>query len=162
MRGALITLALIVIGVKLLVWWLEPRMAFFPWRGVQQTPAAYGLAYTDHRITTADGETLHGWWMEHASPRAQVIYWHGNGGNLSLWLDVVADIHKRGFDVFAVDYRGYGGSTGTTERAGDLPRWRGRNGLFQRETAAEGRAGALLGTFPRLLGGFVRGVPDAT
>ena len=41
MRGALITLALIVIGVKLLVWWLEPRMAFFPWRGIQQTPAAY-------------------------------------------------------------------------------------------------------------------------
>ena len=118
MRGAVITLALIVIGVKLLVWWLEPRMAFFPWRGIQQTPAAYGLAYTDHRIITADGETLHGWWMEHASPRAQVIYWHGNGGNLSLWLDVVADIHKRGFDVLAVDYRGYGGSSGRPSEQG--------------------------------------------
>jgi fermentation-respiration switch protein FrsA (DUF1100 family) len=118
MRSALITLVIVIVGVKLLVWWLEPRMAFFPWHGIQETPAAYGLAYTDHRITTPDGETLHAWWMEHPSPRAQVIYWHGNGGNLSLWLDVFADIHRRGFNVLAVDYRGYGGSTGRPSEQG--------------------------------------------
>jgi hypothetical protein len=118
MRGALITLVVVLVGVKLLVWWLEPRMAFFPWRGVQETPAALGLTHSDHRITTADGETLHAWWMEHPSPRGQVIYWHGNGGNLSLWLDVVADLHKRGFSVLAVDYRGYGASTGSPSEQG--------------------------------------------
>ena len=116
MRLALFLLAALA-GLKLLVWWLEPRMAFFPWRGVQETPASFGLAYTEHKITTADGESLHAWWMEHPTPRAQVIYWHGNGGNLSLWLDVVADLRKRGFSVLAVDYRGYGASTGKpTER----------------------------------------------
>ena len=118
MRGALITLALIVIGVKLLVWWLEPRMAFFPWHGIQQTPAAYRLAYTDHRVVTADGETLHGWWMEHASPRAQVVFFHGNGGNLSMWLDIFVQLWRRGFSVMAVDYRGYGASTGSASEQG--------------------------------------------
>jgi len=118
MRGAIATLVIVVVALKLLAWWLEPRMAFFPWRDIQQTPAAYGLTYADHRIPTPDGETLHAWWMEHPSPRAQVVYWHGNGGNLSLWLDVVADIHKRGFSVLAVDYRGYGASTGSPTEQG--------------------------------------------
>ena len=103
---------------KLLVWWLEPRMAFFPFAGVQETPALVGVAFTEHRIPTADGETLHAWWFEHASPRAQIVYWHGNGGNLSLWMPVLVDLHKRGFSVLAVDYRGYGGSTGKPSESG--------------------------------------------
>jgi fermentation-respiration switch protein FrsA (DUF1100 family) len=93
-------------------------MAFFPWTGVQRTPAAVGIPFKDLEITTADGVRLHGWWMEHASPRGAVIYWHGNGGNLSLWLDVLADIHRRGFSVLAVDYRGYGASSGSPTEAG--------------------------------------------
>ncbi len=98
--------------LKLLVWWVEPRLAFYPIRGVQETPAAYALAFADVQVQTADGETLHGWWLEHPTPRAQIIFWHGNGGNLSLWLDVIAGLRRRGFSVLAVDYRGYGASTG--------------------------------------------------
>lgn len=109
-----IVAAIIVTGVvlKLLALWAEPRLAFYPIRGVQETPAAYGLPFSELKIETADGETLHGWWLEHPSPQAQVIFWHGNGGNLSLWLDVIAGLRRRGFSVLAVDYRGYGASTG--------------------------------------------------
>src|SRR5918996_150828 len=106
--GLLVTLVLL----KLLVLWLEPRMAFYPIRGVQETPGAVSLPYVDLRIQTEDGETLHGWWLEHPRPRAQVIFWHGNGGNLSLWLEVIVELRRRGFSVMAVDYRGYGLSTG--------------------------------------------------
>jgi hypothetical protein len=115
---ALITIVVLAAAFKLLAWWLEPRMAFFPWTGVQQTPAAAGLEFTELRIPTADGETLHGWWMPHPEPRAQVIYWHGNGGNLSLWMDVLVDLRRRGFSVMAVDYRGYGASTGRPTEGG--------------------------------------------
>jgi alpha-beta hydrolase superfamily lysophospholipase len=108
---------LIALALKLLVWWLEPRMAFYPTRGVQETPAAAGLSFADLRVPTPDGETLHGWWLEHPSPRAQVIFFHGNGGNLSLWLSLLVDMRRRGFSVLAIDYRGYGASTGSpTER----------------------------------------------
>lgn len=114
---ALAAVLIVAVAMRLLVWWLEPRMAFFPWTGVQQTPAAAGISFTELRIPTADGETLHGWWMPHPAPRGQAIYWHGNGGNLSLWLDVLVDLRRQGFSVLAVDYRGYGASTGTpTER----------------------------------------------
>jgi fermentation-respiration switch protein FrsA (DUF1100 family) len=118
MTATLIVLAAAVLGLKLLVSWLEPRVAFYPLRGVQETPAAAGLAFVDARIATGDGETLHGWWLEHPQPRAQVLFFHGNGGNLSLWLEVIAGLRRRGFSVLAVDYRGYGASTGRPSEAG--------------------------------------------
>ena len=99
-------------------------------------------------------------------PRAQVIYWHGNGGNLSLWLDVIADLHRHGLSVLAVDYRGYGGEQRKTKRAWRLPR-RGAvpRSISTSDCGVQDRAGHLLGTIPRLRGGIVRGrsrtPPDA-
>jgi len=113
-----VSIAVAIVVIKLLLLWFEPQMAFFPVRGVQQTPAALSLSFEDLRIQTQDGETLHGWWLEHPAPRAQVIFWHGNGGNLSMWLDLLADLRRRGFSVLAVDYRGYGISTGTPSERG--------------------------------------------
>lgn len=115
--GFIVWVIVIAVVLKLLVWWLEPRMAFYPDRGVQETPAAFSLPFADVQIRTADGETLHAWWLDHPAARAQVIFWHGNGGNLSLWLDVIAGLRQHGLSVLAVDYRGYGASTGSaTER----------------------------------------------
>jgi uncharacterized protein len=110
--------AVALVGLKLLVWWLEPRMAFFPIAGVQETPAAHRLDFEDLRIETADGETLHAWWLPAPEPRAQVIFWHGNGGNLSLWSDVIAGLRRQEFSVLAVDYRGFGASTGRPSEQG--------------------------------------------
>ena len=118
MRNFLILLLVLIASLWVLVILVQARMAFFPIRGIQKTPDSVGLRHNDVRVTTADGVTLHGWWMEHPSPRAQVIYWHGNGGNLSLWLDVFVDIQQRGFSVLAVDYRGYGGSGGRPSEKG--------------------------------------------
>ena len=118
MRGVLIGAAIVAAALWGAARWLQPRMAFFPTRGVQTTPSAAGLPFIDLKINTADGETLHGWWIEHPSPRAQVIYWHGNGGNLALWMPVLTDLRRRGFSVMAVDYRGYGASTGSPSERG--------------------------------------------
>lgn len=110
--------AVAALALKVLVWWLEPRMAFYPTPGVQETPSAAGLPFVDLQISTRDGETLHGWWLDHPSPRGHVIFWHGNGGNLSLWLDVLVELRRHGFGVLAVDYRGYGASSGRPSERG--------------------------------------------
>jgi uncharacterized protein len=117
-RSALLTIVLAAAALKLLVWWLEPRMAFFPFRGVQETPASAGLVYSDLEIATSDGEALRAWWIEHPSARAEIVFWHGNGGNLSMWLGAIADFRNRGFSVLAADYRGYGASTGRPSEQG--------------------------------------------
>lgn len=107
-----------LVALKLFVLWLQPKLAFYPLAGVQETPADLGIAYRDLHMTTVDGVALHAWWLEHPAPRAQVVFFHGNGGNLSLWLDVIGGLRQRGFSVLAVDYRGYGASGGHPSEQG--------------------------------------------
>jgi alpha-beta hydrolase superfamily lysophospholipase len=107
-----------LIAIKVLVVLAEPRMAFHPWRGEQDTPDKAGVAYEALKVRTSDGETIVAWLLRAPSPRAQVVYWHGNGGNLSLWLDVLVSVRRLGVTVLGFDYRGYGLSTGSPTEQG--------------------------------------------
>jgi fermentation-respiration switch protein FrsA (DUF1100 family) len=117
-------LRIFVIGVltlvvlKLLVTWLEPRAVFYPLRGEQETPARLGIRFESLRLRAADGVELAAWQLEPEAPKADIVYFHGNGGNLSLWLPVLATLHRFGYRVLAVDYRGYGTSAGTPSEQG--------------------------------------------
>jgi fermentation-respiration switch protein FrsA (DUF1100 family) len=106
------------LGLAVLARLLERRLTFFPSRGEDATPAAAGLAFEASTIRTADGETLRAWLLPHPQPRASVLFFHGNGGNLSVWLPVLAGIHAQGYTVAAFDYRGYGLSTGAPSERG--------------------------------------------
>jgi uncharacterized protein len=111
-------LAAVLIGLALFVRWLEPRMAFFPTAGEDGTPRTHGIAFEPLTIQTTDGERLRAWRMNAASPKARVLYFHGNGGNLANWAPILAAIVRRGYSVAAVDYRGYGLSTGRPTEQG--------------------------------------------
>jgi fermentation-respiration switch protein FrsA (DUF1100 family) len=69
---------------------------------------------------TSDGLRLYGWLFRSKTrpAAAAVVYFHGNGGNLSYCDWVGASLSERGFDVLLFDYRGYGRSEGepTDER----------------------------------------------
>lgn len=97
---------------------LEPRLTFFPSRGEHATPAAAGIPFEPTTIHTADGAQLRAWSIPHAHARASVLFFHGNGGNLSVWLPIIAGIHAQGYAVTAFDYRGYGLSTGSPSERG--------------------------------------------
>lgn len=110
----LMTVAMLAVLVRL----FESRLAFFPFAGEDVTPRAFGIEYTPLTIETADGERLRAWHLPRDNPRARVIYFHGNGGNLSVWADVYVGLWEQGFDITAVDYRGYGASTGRPSEQG--------------------------------------------
>ena len=120
MLSLLITIAVIAAGLALRVRWLEPQLAFFPFKGEAETPREFGIPFEAVTLDTADGEKLRAWRLTPPAPqavRARILYFHGNGGNLSNWSPILAGIVRRGYAVFAIDYRGYGLSTGRpTER----------------------------------------------
>ena len=121
LRSLIVWAGLIVLGLaalKVLVLWAEPRMAFFPFRGEDETPMRYGIRFEAITVNTADGERLRAWWIPAERPRAHVVYFHGNGGNLSMWTPVLVGLHRQRFSVLAVDYRGYGLSTGRPSERG--------------------------------------------
>lgn len=104
--------------LKALVAAAEAKLVFFPYTGEDENPATLGLRYDRVALTTADGERLVAWQLEPERPRADIVYFHGNGGNLSVWLPVLATLHRLGYRVLAVDYRGYGLSTGSPTEEG--------------------------------------------
>jgi uncharacterized protein len=113
-----VILIVVILIVKLGVSRLEPAMVFFPLRGEDDTPATLGIRYTAVKLRAADGVQIVAWQLEPDAPRADIVYFHGNGGNLSLWLPVLATFHSFGYRVLAIDYRGYGSSEGSPSESG--------------------------------------------
>ncbi|HSR66333.1 MAG TPA: alpha/beta hydrolase [Acidobacteriota bacterium] len=105
-------------ALKLAVVYFEPKLVFHPTRGLTSTPAHMGLDYEEQRIETADGETVVVWTVPHPEPRGQVLYFHGNAGNLSSWVEFLDSFHRQGYAVTAFDYRGYGESSGRPSEQG--------------------------------------------
>jgi pimeloyl-ACP methyl ester carboxylesterase len=113
----LISLAVVLAALTAFARWIEPRMAFFPFPGEDDTPRSAGLPFDAVTIDTADGERLRAWAIHGPHPRARIVYFHGNGGNLSNWSPILSAVARHGYSVLAIDYRGYGLSTGRpTER----------------------------------------------
>ncbi|WP_194820349.1 alpha/beta hydrolase [Nocardia sp. XZ_19_385] len=87
-------------------------------RRILQTPDVLGLAYRDLSIETADGETVHAWWLPARRSIGHVLFAHGNAGNIGDRVPIYALLTDAGFDVLAFDYRGYGRSTGRPSEHG--------------------------------------------
>jgi uncharacterized protein len=105
-------------AIAILVRCVESRFAFFPSAGEPSTPSALGLPFEPTTLTTSDGERLRAWLLPNPAAQALVVYFHGNGGNLSVWLPILGELHRQGFTVAAIDYRGYGASTGRPSERG--------------------------------------------
>ena len=83
------------------------------------TPGLYGIDYQPVELRAADGTGLFAWFMPaRGEARATVLYLHGNAQNISTHFANVAWMPAAGFNVFALDYRGYGGSEGSPSLPG--------------------------------------------
>ena len=106
----LLALAVLAIGQR--------HFLYFP-SGDARTPAQAGLAAgRDVTIGTEDGETLRAWYVPPRDGRPLLLYFHGNGGSLADRADRFGLLTSTGDGVLAVEYRGYPGSSGTTNEAG--------------------------------------------
>ncbi|HEV2706459.1 MAG TPA: alpha/beta hydrolase [Pyrinomonadaceae bacterium] len=113
---AIFLLLFVPLGVFLLRR-LEHAMTFHPVAYTGDAQWALPERAEEVWFETADGVRLHGWFIRattvDAPSSATVIYFHGNGGNLSYtgWLG--AALSRRGMDALLFDYRGYGRSGGS-------------------------------------------------
>jgi len=103
-------------GVTLFgIHWLEKTVTFHPVRSAPGEVWVVPPGAHDVWISTTDGVRLHGWFFENRKqPKlATVIYFHGNGGNITDVGWVGQHLAARGFQVLLFDYRGYGRSEGS-------------------------------------------------
>jgi hypothetical protein len=107
-------------------------MLYFPLRALEGSPREAGLDFAELRFETSDGERLHGWWIPSARrpALAHLLFFHGNGGNISHRLGTAKLLVDAGFDLLLFDYRGYGLSTGTPGEEGTYRDARGARGAL--------------------------------
>lgn len=77
--------------------------------------------FEEVHFTSRDDVKLCGWYCEHPSPRAYVLFSHGNAGNIAgrrYLLPYFRD--ELGCSILIYDYRGYGKSEGTPTEEGVL------------------------------------------
>lgn len=85
------------------------------------TPDKAGLKYADVKLQTPDNHQLHGWLLPAQGELKGTVYFlHGNAENISTHLQSVYWLPKKGYQVFLIDYRGYGLSEGDPELPGAL------------------------------------------
>jgi len=102
---------------------LENTLIFFPERYPAGNWNPNSIRPEDAWITTEDGEKIHGWFLTSPTPtpKAVVLYSHGNGGNITGLADYLKLLSTNlNLTVLAYDYRGYGKSSGLPSIKGIL------------------------------------------
>jgi fermentation-respiration switch protein FrsA (DUF1100 family) len=140
------------VGLALLLYLRQAKYLYFPSRELGITPETARLAYEDVVVRTADGETVHGWFVPAPDSRGTVLFCHGNAGNIANRLDAIWRFHELGLDVCIFDYRGYGRSTGKPSEAGT---YRDAEAMWTWLTATKTIAPGRVVVFGESLGGAV-------
>jgi hypothetical protein len=143
----------VLLGVML--FFMQERMVFLarmPGRQLEATPRDAGFDYVDVNFETADGLSLHGWYVYAHNPRGTILFLHGNAGNISHRLDSIAIFHELGLDTFIIDYRGYGQSEGKPSEEGT---YRDAEAAWQYLVTQRGKDPERIIMFGRSIGGAV-------
>lgn len=107
--GVVAALYVLLCGV---LYFKQEMLLFAPTR----LPADYRFRFPgpfeERWATAADATRLHGLLFKTPNAKGLIFYLHGNGGALDSWGDAAATYTALGYDVFLLDYRGYGKSGG--------------------------------------------------
>lgn len=87
---------------------------FYPQRKFVANPYLDRVLREDVFFEAPDGVRLHGWFLRpNDEPRGTILFFHGNAENISTHVAAVFWLAVEGYQVFLIDYRGYGKSEGT-------------------------------------------------
>jgi fermentation-respiration switch protein FrsA (DUF1100 family) len=128
---------------------VQRRLMYFP-DVARVQPSEVGLGGVSERVLkTPDGAQVIAWYGRARPGKPTLLYFHGNGGSLSIRAERVRRFMAEGWGVYMMTYRGYGGSTGTPSEVHNVADARLAYGALMLEGVAPGSIiayGESLGT----------------
>ncbi len=113
-----IFLLLFLLIIFFLIRYVENKSLFFPDKDLSMYANDFSPDCQDIYFKTDDGVVLNGWFFKNRRALKTMLFLHGNAGNVSHRLDKLLMFHDMGFNIFIVDYRGYGRSEGAASEQG--------------------------------------------
>ncbi|GAA3520087.1 alpha/beta fold hydrolase [Aquimarina addita] len=95
------------------MYFLQEKLIFFPQQLEKNYQFNFGQNVDELNFKASDGTLLNGLLFKADNTKGLIFYLHGNAGSLSSWGNVAKTYTELNYDVFILDYRGYGKSEGT-------------------------------------------------
>jgi alpha-beta hydrolase superfamily lysophospholipase len=103
----------IYIGLSILLYYLQDYLLFNPEKLDKDFQYFYeNQEVEEYNIETRDGALINGLHFKVANPKGVVLYLKGNSKSMRGWGKFAVDFTRHDYDVFMIDYRGFGKSTG--------------------------------------------------
>ena len=129
-----------------------PSMVFYPLEKIEVTPKDWLLDYEAVSLELEDKTKISGWYLPHPQAKKTVLFFHGNGGNISHRGDSIYIFHKLKLNVLIIDYAGYGASEGS---ASEKSLYQSADAAWDYLTSVKNIASEKIIIFGRSLGGAV-------
>ena len=99
---------------------IHNNLIFYPTKEISSSPSDIGIDFEEVFVDTDDKEKLYGYFLPAKTKTEKVtIYLHGNAQNVGDWYPACVEIQKEvPVNMFLIDYRGYGSSTGVPSAEG--------------------------------------------
>jgi alpha-beta hydrolase superfamily lysophospholipase len=96
-----------------LIFMFQEKLIFFPQKLKKDYQFKFAQNFEEVNIKIHDDIVLNGLLFKADSSKGVIFYLHGNAGSLSSWGNVAQTYTDLYYDVFILDYRGYGKSEGS-------------------------------------------------
>jgi uncharacterized protein len=111
-------IAFVYVGLAAVLYFAQRSLMYFP-ETIHTTPAQAGLPDAQEvTLTTSDGMHPVVWHVAPRDGKPVIVYFHGNGGALHYRADRFLKLIGDGIGLIALEYRGYGGVSGSPSEAG--------------------------------------------
>jgi len=93
-------------------YFFQEKVIFRPKKLAKNHIYSFEKKFEEIYLTAEDNSKINALHFKVKDPKGIILYYHGNKGNLKRWGQMVSPFTDYGYDVFVIDYRGYGKSNG--------------------------------------------------
>jgi len=105
-------LLIIYITICGLLYFFQEKLIFLPEKLDKNFEFTFNREFEEINVKTKDNIILNGLLFKADNSKGLIFYLHGNAGSVRTWGEVAKTYTDLNYDVFMLDYRGYGKSEG--------------------------------------------------
>lgn len=116
--GKLLLVSYTIICVVL--YFFQEKLIFLPEKLSRDYQYEFDIPFVEYNYPGEGGGLLNGLLFKSDSSRRLIFYLHGNAGSIRSWGEVAKNYTSLGYDIFILDYPGYGKSSGSIKNEKQL------------------------------------------